>query len=135
MIAFFAPLLLLAATTTPPSDGEPRPRPINTPAPRWPPLDAAACRTGTVLFKAAIAPDGHIAEVVIVSSPTALMAESVTRTVMRQWRFEPFSRADGPSAPAWIRVPIVFDAASCHRQAGSGLNDTYSSSSSPRKRE
>lgn len=126
MIVFFAPLLLLAATPAPPSDTEPRPRPISTPAPRWPPADVAACRTGTVVFKATIAPDGRIAEVVIVSSPTTLMAESVTRTVMRQWRFEPFSRADGSSDPAWIRVPIVFDAASCHRQAGAGSNGTYS---------
>jgi len=103
-----------ALATPADAQASPRPRALARPPARWPPADVAACRTGTVVFKVAIAPTGRVAQVVVESSPTALMAESVTRTVTRQWLFEPFARADGSTAPAWIRSTMRFDAARCH---------------------
>lgn len=135
MIHALISLLLLSAASVPPAgastagdalhaapalatpadaQASPQPRALARPPARWPPADVVACRTGTVVFKVAIAPTGRVAQVVVESSPTALMAESVTRTVTRQWLFEPFARADGSTAPAWIRSTMRFDAARCH---------------------
>jgi TonB family protein len=82
--------------------------------PKWPDSDARQCRTGEAVVKFAVAIDGTIAEVVVLSSPTQAIAKSVATTISH-WRFEPFSRPDGSVDPVWLKIPVKFDGEWCHR--------------------
>ncbi|SDF94974.1 energy transducer TonB [Terriglobus roseus] len=57
--------------------------------PTYPPSAVWSSQRGTVAMKAIIGTDGLVKDVNVVSSPSALLADSASEAV-RQWRYEPY---------------------------------------------
>lgn len=72
--------------------------PIALPAPPYPPMASRFCISGVVNFDFVVAPDGHVAEVLILDSPDVSLSRAVRDTVAKRWRYQPLRSAGG----AWL---------------------------------
>lgn len=86
---------------------EVKPKPVHSPAPRYPDLARRAGIEGQTVVKALVDIDGTIMDVQILKSSGNQMLDEAALATARQWRFTPAKQRD-KFVRVWVSIPVNF---------------------------
>lgn len=103
-----APAPPVAAPAAPAIADRSAPRPVRSPAPRYPREAQRSGESGTVLLRVHVGSDGEPDAVDLVQGSGSRSLDRAAADAVRRWRFEPAIR-NGQPVDGTVQVPITFD--------------------------